>query len=149
MAKIRITPALTPEKVLLMVLDINIESIEGILFDKTRKKWKLLYYNYDIHEEIFREQAAGIANTYRFLINHILINNNIPTMMLKTLKVTWYNTLKSTLFMLEPQLLEEEPFALYAINKLWDIFLEIDYNRKDNFINPLNLKNYVKKFGLN
>ena len=69
--------------------------------------------------------------------------------MLKTLKVTWYNTLKSTLFMLEPQLLEEEPFALYAINKLWDIFLEIDYIREDNFIYPLDLKNYVKKFGLN
>lgn len=149
MAKIRITPALTPEKVLLMVLDINIESIEGILFDKTKEKWELLYHNYDISEEIFREQAEGIANTYRFLRNHILTYNTIPTMMLKTLKVTWYNTLKSTLFMLEPQLLEEEPFALYAINKLWDIFLEIDYNRKDNFINPLNLKNYVKKFGLN
>lgn len=146
MAKIRITPALTPEKVLLMVLDINIKSIEGILFDKTKEKWELLYYNYGISEKIFREQAAEIANTYRFMKNHILTYNNIPTMMLKTLKVTWYNTLKSTLFMLEPQLLEEEPFALYAINKLWDIFLEIDYNRKDNFINLLNLKSYVDKF---
>ena len=48
--------------------------------------------------------------------------------------------------MLEPQLLEKEPFALYTINKLWDIFLEIDYNRKDNFINLLNLKSYVDKF---
>lgn len=149
MAKIRITPALTPEKVLLMVLDINIESIEGILFDKTKEKWELLYYNYGISEKIFREQAAEIANTYRFMKNHILTYNDIPTMMLKTLKVTWYNTLKSTLFMLEPQLLEEEPFALYAINKLWDIFLEIDYIREDNFIYPLDLKNYVKKFGLN
>lgn len=146
MAKIRITPALTSEKVLLMVLDINIESIEGILFDKTKEKWELLYYNYGISEKIFREQAAEIANTYRFMKNHILTYNDIPTMMLKTLKVTWYNTLKSTLFMLEPQLLEEEPFALYAINKLWDIFLEIDYNRKDNFINLLNLKSYVDKF---
>lgn len=145
MAKIR-TPALTSEKVLLMVLDINIESIEGILFDKTKEKWELLYYNYGISEKIFREQAAEIANTYRFMKNHILTYNDIPTMMLKTLKVTWYNTLKSTLFMLEPQLLEEEPFALYAINKLWDIFLEIDYNRKDNFINLLNLKSYVDKF---
>lgn len=149
MAKIRITPALTSEKVLLMVLDINIESIEGILFDKTKEKWELLYYNYDISEKIFREQAAEIANTYRFMKNHILTYNDIPTMMLKTLKVTWYNTLKSTLFMLEPQLLEEEPFALYAINKLWDIFLEIDYIREDNFIYPLDLKSYVKKFGLN
>ena len=149
MAKIRITPALTSEKVLLMVLDKNIESIEGILFDKTKEKWELLYYNYGISEKIFREQAAEIANTYRFMKNHILTYNDIPTMMLKTLKVTWYNTLKSTLFMLEPQLLEEEPFALYAINKLWDIFLEIDYIREDNFIYPLDLKNYVKKFGLN
>lgn len=149
MAKIRITPALTSEKVLLMVLDINIESIEGILFDKTKEKWELLYHNYGISEKIFREQAAEIANTYRFMKNHILTYNDIPTMMLKTLKVTWYNTLKSTLFMLEPQLLEEEPFALYAINKLWDIFLEIDYIREDNFIYPLDLKNYVKKFGLN
>lgn len=149
MAKIRITPALTSEKVLLMVLDINIESIEGILFDKTKEKWELLYYNYGISEKIFREQAEEIANTYRFMKNHILTYNDIPTMMLKTLKVTWYNTLKSTLFMLEPQLLEEEPFALYAINKLWDIFLEIDYIREDNFIYPLDLKSYVKKFGLN
>lgn len=149
MAKIRITPALTSEKVLLMVLDINIESIEGILFDKTKEKWELLYYNYGISEKIFREQAAEIANIYRFMKNHILTYNDIPTMMLKTLKVTWYNTLKSTLFMLEPQLLEEESFALYAINKLWDIFLEIDYIREDNFIYPLDLKSYVKKFGLN
>ena len=48
--------------------------------------------------------------------------------------------------MLEPQLLEEEPFDLYAINKLWDIFIDIDYNRKDNFINLINLKIYVYKF---
>ena len=147
MAKIKITPALTQEKILLMVLDINIESIENILLDnQIKEKWKLLWDNYDINGEIFREPATNILNTYRFIRNHIITSNDIPTFTLKSLKSTWYNTLKSTLFMLEPQLLEEEPFALYAINKLWDIFLEIDYNRKDNFINLLNLKSYVDKF---
>lgn len=147
MAKIKITPALTKEKILLMVLDINIESIENILLDnQIKEKWKLLWDNYDINGEIFREQATNILNTYKFIRNHIITSNDIPTFILKSLKSTWYNTLKSTLFMLEPQLLEEEPFALYTINKLWDIFLEIDYNRKDNFINLLNLKSYVDKF---
>lgn len=150
MAKIKINSTLTPEKILIMVLDINIESIEDLLFDKSiKEKWKLLWDNYDIHGDIFKEQAINIANMYRFLRSHIIKYNDIPTLSLKTLKSTWYNTLKSTLFMLEPQLLEEEPFSLYAINKLWDIFLEIDYNRKDNFINPLNIKSYVEKFGLN
>lgn len=105
-----------------------------------------MWDNYDINGEMFREQATNILNTYKFIRNHIITSNDIPTFTLKSLKSTWYNTLKSTLFMLEPQLLEEEPFALYAINKLWDIFLEIDYNRKDNFINLLNLKSYVDKF---
>ena len=39
MAKIKITPALTQEKILLMVLDINIESIENILLDNQIKEY--------------------------------------------------------------------------------------------------------------
>lgn len=38
MAKIKIIPALTQEKILLMVLDINIESIENILLDNQIKE---------------------------------------------------------------------------------------------------------------
>ena len=38
MAKIKITSALTQEKILLMVLNINIESIENILLDNQIKE---------------------------------------------------------------------------------------------------------------
>ena len=74
MAKIKITPALTQEKILLMVLDINIESIENILLDnQIKEKWKLLWDNYDINGGMFREQATNILNTCIFMIKFLKI----------------------------------------------------------------------------
>lgn len=129
------------------ILDINIQSIKELLEtgDFDFSKWDLIFENYGINSRVLDEEANNILSTYKEMVKYCEAYSQVPIDKLKILGSCWYNTLKSTLYMVEPILLEKEPFILYNINKLWDIFLEIDSERWDNFIKPLNILKYVEQ----
>ena len=137
--------SLSTSELFIYILDINIQSIKELLETGDFSKWDPVFDAYEVNYHILNEEANKVLSTYKGMVKYCEAYSQVPIDNLKTLGSCWYNTLKSTLYMVEPILLEKEPFILYNINKLWDIFLEIDSERWDNFIKPLNIQRYVEQ----
>lgn len=99
--------------------------------------------HYGVSEKYIRELANDIIDRYN-KTKDLLLNKkfekidkvfiNIPSM--------WYNTLKSTLYYMEEDLINKDSHGVYD---LWNFFFNVDIQRNDNLFKPLKLYSYGKK----
>lgn len=124
------------------VLEINIQAIQKVIEDRSLEEFQTIF---QVHGASL-EQAKVLANTKiaRFEGTKSLLNDlnghGIMKAFLNNLYIfdrKWFDTLKSTLYMMEEELIisgGEEVF------KLWDVFFEIEEENEANFIRPLKIR---------
>jgi hypothetical protein len=129
--------------ILIQILDINIQAINKTLEEgNINKNWGDMLH-YGVSEKYIREIANDIIDRYD-KTKDLLLNKkfekidkvfiNIPSM--------WYNTLKSTLYYMEEDLINKDSYGVYD---LWNFFFNVDIQRNDNLFKPLKLYSYDKK----
>lgn len=130
--------------ILIQILDINIQAINKTLEEgNIDKNWGDIMLHYGVSEKYIRKLANDIIDRYN-KTKDLLLNKkfekidkvfiNIPSM--------WYNTLKSTLYYMEEDLINKDSYGVYD---LWNFFFNVDIQRNDNLFKTLKLYSYGKK----
>lgn len=126
-------------EILDMVLSINIEAIEETLREGSVDKWGFLLENYQSSIDEVKNNANRIKGVYMDIKDDIQGNNYLNiTKALSNIPLKWLNTLKYTLYLIEPDLLFQKSHS--GVWDLWDLFFSVEENSGMNYVKPLNIK---------
>lgn len=126
-------------EILDMVLSINIEAIEETLREGSVDKWGFLLENYQSSIDEVKNNANRIKGVYMDIRDDIQGNNYLNiTKALSNIPLKWLNTLKYTLYLIEPDLLFQKSHS--GVWDLWDLFFSVEENSGMNYVKPLNIK---------
>lgn len=120
------------------LLEINLKAIEELAYKDLYKNWAILLDNYSFHKEEVEAHKEKICNTLREIWKLWSSENpkGIPGWSLE-LPDKWYNTLKSTLYLIESDLLQAGKSQ--QVYDCWDIFFQEDIYRSNTYINRLGI----------
>lgn len=126
-------------EILDMVLSVNIEAIEETLREGSVDKWGFLLENYQSSIDEVKNNANRIKEVYMDIRDDIQGNNYLNiTKALSNISLKWLNTLKYTLYLIEPDLLFQKSHS--GVWDLWDLFFSVEENSGMNYVKPLNIK---------
>lgn len=126
-------------EILDMVLSVNIEAIEETLREGSVDKWGFLLENYQGSIDEVKNNANRIKGVYMDIRDDIQGNNYLNiTKALSNIPLKWLNTLKYTLYLIEPDLLFQKSHS--GVWDLWDLFFSVEENSGMNYVKPLNIK---------
>jgi hypothetical protein len=126
-------------EILDMVLSVNIEAIEETLREGSVDKWGFLLENYQSSIDEVKNNANRIKGVYMDIRDDIQGNNYLNiTKALSNIPLKWLNTLKYTLYLIEPDLLFQKSHS--GVWDLWDLFFSVEENSGMNYVKPLNIK---------
>lgn len=126
-------------EILDMVLSVNIEAIEETLREGSVDKWGFLLENYQSSIDEVKNNANRIKRVYMDIRDDIQGNNYLNiTKALSNISLKWLNTLKYTLYLIEPDLLFQKSHS--GVWDLWDLFFSVEENSGMNYVKPLNIK---------
>lgn len=142
--KIPLKRPLSAQEIWNRIMDIQIQALESLLEDKDLDKWKIIFPSYGTS----LEQVESIAKSYirqfeslkgnTFNDEYYVIENSL----VEGLSIRWFNTLMSTLYMMEEDLMETSPDAVFT---LWDIFFTCQALRKENHVVAMGLNGLTLK----
>ena len=131
---IKLSRSLSQDEIWHRILEINIKALESLLEDNDNdiNRWRFLLTNYQSSVEETRENAK--------LLKEILENQykkpGISITFLRGVSSNWLNTFKSTLYMMEEDLIENSPEGVF---NLWDIFFRVEEERGLTYSKSLKL----------
>ena len=131
---IKLSRSLSQDEIWHRILEINIKALESLLEDNDNdiNRWRFLLTNYQSSVEETRENAK--------LLKEILENQykspGISITFLRGISSNWLNTFKSTLYMMEEDLIENSPEGVF---NLWDIFFKVEEERGLTYSKSLKL----------
>ena len=128
---------LTKLNIFSMILDINIQALDNLLESDDLKKWEILMDNYQSSLEEVKKRAKQIREDLQMLKTVVKNAKIVPLISLQGMDTKWYNTLKSTLYIMEEDLIIE---SQESVNELWGDFFYVDEQRTDNLSKPLNIR---------
>lgn len=121
-----------------MILDINIQAIQKLIEGGDLNQWELLLENHNSSLEEVQKLAKKRLDFYMAVRKDPVI----PISSLIKMDTKWFNTLRSTLFMLEEELILRT--GSLAVWEMWDIFFKIEEARKFNYMTPLQIESLYK-----
>ena len=125
--------SLTQEDIWKNILEINIQAIYNLLESNDLDKWEFLLNNFQSSIEDVKDLAYNWINSFRTEQNREYINKTF----LRRLPLRWLNTFKTTLYIMEEDLIQHSSEGVY---NLWNTFFEIEEDRNLNYSINLNLK---------
>lgn len=131
---IKLSRSLSQDEIWHRILEINIKALESLLEDNDNdiNRWRFLLTNYQSSVEETRENAK--------LLKEILENQykkpGISITFLRGISSNWLNTFKSTLYMMEEDLIENSPEGVF---NLWDLFFRVEEERGLTYSKSLKL----------
>ena len=125
---------LSQDEIYHQLLRINIQALDKLIIDDDRdwNTWRFLVTNYQSSIEDLKQNARVWKATFE----EEDLKAGISITFLMNLPLNWFNTLKSTLYMMEEDLIENSPDGIF---NLWDLFFEIDEQRAITYSKNLNL----------
>ena len=131
---IKLSRSLSQDEIWHRILEINIKALESLLEenDNDINRWRFLLTNYQSSVEDTRENAR--------ILKEILENQykspGISITFLRGISSNWLNTFKSTLYMMEEDLIENSPEGVF---NLWDLFFRVEEERGLTYSKSLKL----------
>lgn len=124
------------------LVKIQLEAIQNIANkDNYRKAYRVLLYNFDISNDELQERVDRVVKAYKDILEKLDSVNNLDEIQKVTLtcglNFKWYNTLKHTLYIMEPDLIKCGKSS--QVYQLWDWFFQEDIYREETFIEQINL----------
>lgn len=115
------------------ILEINQKAIYDI---SDIREWKILMDNFEITPDEVINIKTSIIGLYQNIRDWVKENGKLPVH-ISEISTNWYNTLKSTLYMIEPELIKSGKTT--QVYDLWDWFFEQDVIRHDTYIDRLKI----------
>lgn len=115
------------------ILEINQKAIYDI---SDIREWKILMDNFEIPPDEVINIKTSIIGLYQNIRDWVKENGKLPVH-INEISTNWYNTLKSTLYMIEPELIKSGKTT--QVYDLWDWFFEQDVIRHDTYIDRLKI----------
>lgn len=125
--------SLTQEDIWKNILEINIQAIYNLLESNDLDKWEFLLNNFQSSIEDVKGLAYNWIDSFRTEQNRGYISRTF----LRKLPLRWLNTFKTTLYIMEEDLIQHSSEGVY---NLWNTFFEIEEDRNLNYSINLNLK---------
>ena len=125
--------SLTQEDIWKNILEINIQAIYNLIESNDLDKWEFLLNNFQSSIEDVKGLAYNWIDSFRTEQNREYINKTF----LRRLPLRWLNTFKTTLYIMEEDLIQHSSEGVY---NLWNTFFEIEEDRNLNYSINLNLK---------
>lgn len=131
---IRLSSGLSPDEIWHRILEINIKALDSLLEDGDNdiNKWRFLLTNYQSSVEETKQNARFLKS----LFENQYRKSGISITFLRTVSINWLNTFKSTLYMMEEDLIENSPEGVFH---LWNLFFSIEEERGDSYSKSLKL----------
>lgn len=122
---IRLSRGLSPDEIWHRILEINIKALDSLLEDGDNdiNKWRFLLTNYQSSVEETKQNARFLKS----LFENQYRKAGISITFLRTVSINWLNTFKSTLYMMEEDLIENSPEGVFH---LWNLFFSIEEERE-------------------
>lgn len=105
-----------------MVIHINIDALEDLLNSHDIEKWRLLLENYQSSPEEIAERIDELL----VLLKRIRVfgyDDPHTVEILSSMDIRWFNQLRSTLYIMEEDLIVN---SQDAVSELWDFFFKIE-----------------------
>lgn len=125
--------SLTQEDIWKNILEINIQAIYNLIESNDLDKWEFLLNNFQSSIEDVKGLAYNWIDSFRTEQNREYISKTF----LRRLPLRWLNTFKTTLYIMEEDLIQHSSEGVY---NLWNTFFEIEEDRNLNYSINLNLK---------
>lgn len=142
--KIHLKRPLSAQEIWNRIMDIQIQALESLLEDKSLDKWKIIFPYYGTSLEAVESMAREYIAAFQRVQGDTFNNRyeDIETMLVKGLNNRWLNTLMSTLYMMEEDLMEMSSDSVFT---LWDIFFTCQALRKENHVVTMGLNTFELK----
>lgn len=142
--KIHLKRPLSAQEIWNRIMDIQIQALESLLEDKSLDKWKIIFPCYGTSLEAVESMAREYIAAFQRVQGDTFNNRyeDIETMLVKGLNNRWLNTLMSTLYMMEEDLMEMSSDSVFT---LWDIFFTCQALRKENYVVTMGLNTFELK----
>lgn len=131
---IKLSRSLSSDEIWHRILEINIKALDSLLKDGDNdiNRWRFLLTNYQSSVEETKENARMLKKLFEDQYN----NCGISISFLRTVPINWLNTFKSTLYMMEEDLIENSPEGVFH---LWDLFFSVEEERELTYSRSLRL----------
>ena len=142
--KIHLKGPLSAQEIWNRIMDIQIQALESLLEDKSLDKWKIIFPCYGTSLEAVESMAREYIAAFQRVQGDTFNNRyeDIEDMLMNGLNNRWLNTLMSTLYMMEEDLMEMSSDSVFT---LWDIFFTCQALRKENHMVTMGLNTFELK----
>lgn len=142
--KIHLKRPLSVQEIWNRIMDIQIQALESLLEDKSLDKWKIIFPCYGTSLEAVESMAREYIAAFQKVQGDTFNNRyeDIEDMLMNGLNNRWLNTLMSTLYMMEEDLMEMSSDSVFT---LWDIFFTCQALRKENHVVTMGLNTFELK----
>lgn len=142
--KIHLKGPLSAQEIWNRIMDIQIQALESLLEDKSLDKWKIIFPCYGTSLEAVESMAREYIAAFQRVQGDTFNNRyeDIEDMLMNGLNNRWLNTLMSTLYMMEEDLMEMSSDSVFT---LWDIFFTCQALRKENHVVTMGLNTFELK----
>lgn len=142
--KIHLKGPLSAQEIWNRIMDIQIQALESLLEDKSLDKWKIIFLCYGTSLEAVESMAREYIAAFQRVQGDTFNNRyeDIEDMLVNGLNNRWLNTLMSTLYMMEEDLMEMSSDSVFT---LWDIFFTCQALRKENHVVTMGLNTFELK----
>lgn len=142
--KIHLKGPLSAQEIWNRIMDIQIQALESLLEDKSLDKWKIIFPCYGTSLEAVESMAREYIAAFQRVQGDTFNNRyeDIEDMLMNGLNNRWLNTLMSTLYLMEEDLMEMSSDSVFT---LWDIFFTCQALRKENHVVTMGLNTFELK----
>lgn len=126
------------------IMDVQIQALESLLEDKSLDKWKIIFPCYGTSLEAVESMAREYIEAFKRMKGDTFNNryDDIENMLVNGLNQRWFNTIMSTLYMMEEDLMEMSSDSVFI---LWDILFTCQTFRKENNVVAMGLNIFELK----
>ena len=125
-------------------MDVHIQALESLLEDKRLDKWNIIFLCYETSLEVVESMAREYIEAFKRVQGNTFNERyeDVETMLVTGLNQRWFNTIMSTLYMMEEDLMEMSSDSVFT---LWDIFFTCQALRKENNVVVMGLNTFELK----
>lgn len=142
--KIHLKRPLSAQEIWNQIMDVQIQALESLLEDKSLDKWKIIFPCYGTSLESVESLAREYIESFKRMKGDTFNNryDDIENMLVNGLNQRWFNTIMSTLYMMEEDLMEMSSDSVFI---LWDILFTCQALRKENNVVAMGLNIFELK----
>ena len=142
--KLKLQRHLSAQEIWNQIMDVHIQALESLLEDKRLDKWNIIFLCYETSLEVVESMAREYIEAFKRVQGNTFNERyeDVETMLVTGLNQRWFNTIMSTLYMMEEDLMEMSSDSVFT---LWDIFFTCQALRKENNVVVMGLNTFELK----